>query len=953
MTSTGHSKLEGLLEEAPFVQALARALAGPDAEDVAQGAWLRVMEGDAVAVRDPRRWLACVLRGVAHNLRRSHSRLKAREQAIARCDLAPSPAQLLERQELRRELLDAVEALPEPQRHVVLLRHFENLPPRRIAAHLGLPLTTVTSRLRTALATMRQRLDARHGDRAAWLVPLLSSPVRPTLPGLTVLAMAIQTKILIGVAVLVLATIALFSIGDPSPTPQATPGGHRAPLPSTMLDLADRRSNAEGPVRSAAAVGTPEARSATGTLIVKATYADDGQPVVDLVVLARRPRAEARFGSRRARTDAGGIARVEALEPGSIHVTNARNPEASVRAEVVEGKEVEVQIVLATGVTITGIVVDRLGAPVPGAEVCLAGAGALEDAEPATASGPDGRFELRGCPLMSFVGARAVGHRSSEMQFVTMAEGSTRDLRLVLPAPGGAVAGTVTDPTGAPVPDAVVAVGERQWSRLDTTPDGALRAIVRTDAEGRFRAVGLPVGQHAVRVRAVRWAPWTGACHVDAGVERPFDVTLGAAMSCVGVVVDSEGAPVAQAAVEVGDWNDLEHYRTTSADDGSFRLDGLPPGALEMIARHRVSGTGKSDVFGVPGETVRCELRVEAGLVIRGRVRTESDEPIAGAMVDATTRATPVDEAWGRWATSGADGHFAIPNCPASGQPTVTVTASGFEPVVLEQVDPRRGDVEIRMTRAPEPDAYLVGTVVAADGTAVPQALLTARERRGGSAGNVAADQRGRFSVGPIRSGTWSLHVRVPDQPTIWTRWYEVGARATADLGEIQLPVAGTILVRLHGADDLNPSVSASDVTLANWTGFTGTGKERHSGPLVPGPHYVALMGDGVAARLIPVDVRAGERRELDVDVQSGRRQSFEIVAPSLLTERHIRVLRNGESVTGSSVVGRRPGQLDREYRCDLAPGDYTITVHGDGMSGDRRFTVGEGNNEVVRVILR
>jgi len=857
------------------------------------------------------------------------------------------------RQELRREVLDAVNSLPSAQRTVVLLRHFEELTPRRIAKHLGVPLTTVTSRLRTAHATLRKRLDTTHGSRSAWAVPLLASQGATTLLGLGTLSMTIKTKITVAAAAMLLTVLTLWSLGDPTPARPPVPDGHNTPPPSTAHNLDGHQPTIADPTRRVAVVAdTPELLPTTGTLIVKAIHADDSAPVPGLVVLARRPGADRRFNSHRTRTDEQGIARIEGLRPGSIHVTNTRNSNASVRANITAGEEVYAELVLTTGVTISGIVVDRFDLPVPGAEVCLAGAGSLEDAELATISDGDGRFELRGCPLMGFVGARAAGHRSSELQFVRMAKGSVRELRLVLPAPGGSVAGTVTGPTGAPVPNAVVTVGARAWSRLDTTPDGALRAVVRTDAEGRFRAVGLSVGEHPVRVRAVRLAPWTGACHVAAGVETPCNVTLGPAMSCTGVVVDAEGAPVAQATVEIGDWEDLEHYRTKSAADGSFRLDGLPPRTLEVTARHRVFGNGRVEIHGGPGETVRCQLRVEAGLVIRGRVRTEANEPISNATVNATLNATTVNELWGRSTSSGADGRFAIPNCPESGQPTLTVYALGFRPVVLDPADPRRGDLEIRMTRALERDAHLVGTVLAANGTAVPEARVVARER-GGAGAQVAADDSGKFAIGAIQAGTWRLQIRVPDQPTTWTGWHEVGAGATVDLGEIRLPEAGTVLVRLRGADGRHPYVSACDASLADWTGFTGKGDERHSEPLAPGPHCVSVSGDGVASQLVRVDVRAGERREVVIDLQTGHRQSFEIVAPSRLTEQHIRILRNGELVTGSSIVGRALDQPDRPYRRVLAPGNYTITVHGDGMSGERRFTVSDGDNEVVQVILR
>src|SRR5262249_51879569 len=97
-----------------------------------------------------------------------------RERAAAVCERLPSSAELLLREERRRALVLAVDALPAPLRSVVLLRWFEALPPRRIAAGLGLPGAAGWDQLRRALQLLRERLDAQHGgDRRAWLLPLV------------------------------------------------------------------------------------------------------------------------------------------------------------------------------------------------------------------------------------------------------------------------------------------------------------------------------------------------------------------------------------------------------------------------------------------------------------------------------------------------------------------------------------------------------------------------------------------------------------------------------------------------------------------------------------------------------------------------------------------------------------------------------------------------------------
>jgi hypothetical protein len=73
-------------------------------------------------------------------------------------------------------------ALEEPYRETVLLRYFENLPPRAIARRLAVPVETVRTRLKRALETLRARLDRDYGARGAWslaLVPFARAPLSP------------------------------------------------------------------------------------------------------------------------------------------------------------------------------------------------------------------------------------------------------------------------------------------------------------------------------------------------------------------------------------------------------------------------------------------------------------------------------------------------------------------------------------------------------------------------------------------------------------------------------------------------------------------------------------------------------------------------------------------------------------------------------------------------------
>lgn len=67
-------------------------------------------------------------------------------------------AQALAEDERRREVREAVRSLPTKYRIVLILRHLRDMSYEEIGAILGLPISTVEHRLRTARELLRQRL---------------------------------------------------------------------------------------------------------------------------------------------------------------------------------------------------------------------------------------------------------------------------------------------------------------------------------------------------------------------------------------------------------------------------------------------------------------------------------------------------------------------------------------------------------------------------------------------------------------------------------------------------------------------------------------------------------------------------------------------------------------------------------------------------------------------------
>lgn len=168
--------IESLIEHEPFVRRYVRSLVhgAPEADDVVQETWLAAIHRPPEQVENPRGWLAAVARNALRGMRRSGGRRAAREEAVARDVAVPSATEVRAREDARRAAVLALLDLEPIYRDALLLRYFEDLPPREIAIRLDLGVATVKTRLKRGLGQLRERLDAEHdGDRRAWALPLL------------------------------------------------------------------------------------------------------------------------------------------------------------------------------------------------------------------------------------------------------------------------------------------------------------------------------------------------------------------------------------------------------------------------------------------------------------------------------------------------------------------------------------------------------------------------------------------------------------------------------------------------------------------------------------------------------------------------------------------------------------------------------------------------------------
>jgi RNA polymerase sigma factor (sigma-70 family) len=138
-----------------------------DALDVVQEAFVKVFQSasrwDGSAEAGP--WLARIAVNLSidrwrRNRRRAQTftPLGESDHAASLADLGPSPDQRLQGREAGERVTAALLGLPERQRAVVVLRHYQGMTLEEIAGALDMSLGTVKSSLHRALSRMRAAL---------------------------------------------------------------------------------------------------------------------------------------------------------------------------------------------------------------------------------------------------------------------------------------------------------------------------------------------------------------------------------------------------------------------------------------------------------------------------------------------------------------------------------------------------------------------------------------------------------------------------------------------------------------------------------------------------------------------------------------------------------------------------------------------------------------------------
>ena len=643
-----------LVAHAAFVRRLARGLTRDDAEadDAAQETLARAMERPPCAGPGLGGWLAAVLRNVVRRRRRTDGRRARREESSARREGVPAVDDAAARGEALRRVTDAVNGLDPAAREVVWLRHYEDLPPRAIAARLALPVATVKKRLQRAHAALRARLTDGDGTPRVLLVLAGLPPPRGAGPSAAGTAAAAVGGVAVGTASKVGVAAALAAVLGgvawtlvPAPDGGGESTAHRAP------ELAARE-----PAGAALAVRPPP-------------------PVAQPPVAAARPATVP--GAAGAEPEPSGLL----VEEHSAH----RSPPDVVEGVILGASSLDdVVVTLGPGPVTPG----RIPGPDPFRRMPPAG---------------DGSFRFEGV-APGFYALTVLGpgraRRTRTLPVPQLPEGTHRQVSVY----GTAVLeGRCFDRDGVPLRGARVTLRPEDWHMTGTSHEDAL--ALDTDDAGHYRFEALHSGSYSVHVafgtsiapdfRSDRADVSVGETrHVDLGDSRPEPTWRGATRTAAGAPLRPPTVISLQDLARGG-------MRIVPVDvDGRIEAR-MPRGTYSGTVWYRDHG---GDMPGAPDAPFTLTLSdedvvldvVARGVRVSGRVRTAPAR--ARDLGYASIRLLPPEGApqpKSPWSAPVArDGSFALAGVPAGTWRVSLSLPSGEPPEAVPVEVPADRDVE-------------------------------------------------------------------------------------------------------------------------------------------------------------------------------------------------------------------------------------------------------------------
>jgi len=619
-----------------------------------------------------------------------------------------------------------------------------------------------------------------------------------------------------------------------------------------------------------------------------------------------------------------------------------------------------------------------------------------------------GTFELQGLLAGEWsVTIRADGFENGELDGIIVEEEKVAEDVEIVMARGCTVRGVVIAAgTREPIAGALVSSGrskETGFMAYMQMPMDTV-ALTRSAADGSFELNGVSSRHRWVHALAEGFSPIAAEIEEleEGGLLEGVVLEVSVGGTIEGRVYDRHGAPLAGRMVGGFSAGSQDFWQAPTDSEGFYQAENVSPGQYFVVTAALdddalftgdflsvLGGTRLAQAFVKEGQVVTLDIEdLSAGGCRFTGVILSGGEPVRNAAIFATaTETSGMFDIRIATARTDEEGEFEFRSL-APGEYRMQVQGGEWDGSIDFFVDDIPEDYQVLQAPQGKVNGRVLNELTGepVDGASV---LLVRDDQSGGLFSGfmgtdsptefTQTDEQGRFEFDGVSPGEFHVEVRMdrwarsndedsgPPLGRLETRRFDLYENDRRDMGDLKLPVAASILVRVSSADGEYDSgfrvravpedVETEGVEPLEGWGWNGAGEL--SG-VTDGTWTVTVQAEGWASEPVRgVRVRAGMRTELDIRMERAGMLSVRVLDANgqmppgaeirVLDATGQRVDRGNRFGAFASLGGQGDGAIPMG---SFAPGSYTVEAEWQGRVRERRVSLAAGAQELVEIIF-